>query len=91
MTTSVTLKIETTAPAASTDAGQVEPVTSSRMVDRPASWPSNASTGCAATATTATSDVDRRHDHSAQMIASGRLRRGFLTSSPAVDTASSPM
>ena len=54
MTTSVTLKIETIAPAASTDAGHVEPVTDSRMFDRPASWPLNADTGCAATATTAT-------------------------------------
>ena len=55
MTTSVTLKIEITAPAASTVAGHVEPVTSSRIAARPASWPSNASNGWAATATIATS------------------------------------
>jgi len=51
----VTLKIDTTAPAASTVAGQVEPVTCSRIADSPASWPSNAPNGYAATATTVTS------------------------------------
>ena len=35
----VTLKIEMTAPAASTVAGQVEPVTFSRIAASPASWP----------------------------------------------------
>ena len=54
MTTSVTLKIEITAPAASTVAGQLDPVTSSRIADSPASWPSNSAAGCAATATAAT-------------------------------------
>ena len=87
----MTLKIETTAPAASTVAGQVEPVTSSRIAARPASWPSKSADRLGG-------DGDDGHEHvelvtitRAMMIASGRFRRGFLTSSPAVETASRPM
>jgi hypothetical protein len=89
--TSVTLKIEITAPAASTVAGHVEPVTSSRIADSPASWPSKAAAGCAATPTTATATYTVVTVMSAKMIASGIVRRGSRTSSPAVETASSPM
>ena len=45
MPTRVTLKIEITAPALITVAGQVSPVTFSRIAARPASWPSNSGTG----------------------------------------------
>ncbi len=79
------------APAAITVPGHGEPVTFSRMADRPASWPSNSLAGWAATATTATSTYTTVTTVSAIRMASGIVRRGFLTSSPAVDTASRPM
>src|SRR5829696_3192964 len=46
--------MEMTAPAASIVPGQVEPVTFSRIAARPASWSSNWTYGCAATATSET-------------------------------------
>ena len=79
------------APAASTDPGQLVPVTFSRMAARPASWPSNSEVGWAPTATTATRMYIEVTNPSAIRMASGIVRRGFLTSSPAVDTASRPM
>ena len=91
MRTRVTLKIEMTAPAASTVPGQVEPVMFSRICARPASWPSNSLYGCAATATSATTTYSVVTVTSAMMIASGIVLCGSFTSSPAVETASRPM
>ena len=62
-----------------------------RIAARPASWSSNSGAGWAPTATRATATYIPVTTISAMMIASGMLRRGFLTSSPAVDTASRPM
>ena len=66
-------------------------MTVSRMAESPASWPSNSAAGCAATATIATSTYTTVTTTSAIRMASGIVRRGFLTSSPAVETASRPM
>src|SRR5215212_1937583 len=66
---------ETTAPAASTVAGQVDPVTCSRIAARPASWPSKAATGCAATAMIATTQYSAVTVTSEMMIASGIVLR----------------
>src|SRR5215204_5046071 len=83
--------MEITAPAASIEPGQVDPVTFSRIAAKPASWPSNWEYGCAATATSDTKMYSVVTMDSAIMIASGILRCGFLTSSPAVETASIPI
>ncbi len=72
--TRVTLKIEMIAPAASTVPGHDAPVTSSRIFDSPASWPSNLSAGCAATATSATNTYITVTVTREIRIASGRLR-----------------
>src|SRR5215211_5629847 len=83
--------MEITAPAASIEPGQVDPVTFSRIVAKPASWPSNWVYGCAATATSETKMYSVVTMDSAIMIASGIVRCGCLTSSPAVETASIPI
>ena len=88
--TRVTLKIEITAPAASTVPGHDAPTTFSRIAASPASWPSNSVYGWAATATTATRMYRVVTVTSAIKMASGIVRRVF-TSSPAVETASRPM
>ncbi len=85
------LKIEMIAPNANTRAGQLCPVTSWRIWASPASWPSNLVQDCAPMPATATPMYSRVTTTSEMMIASGRVRRGFLTSSPAVETASRPM
>src|SRR6478609_7669831 len=88
--TRVTLKIEMIAPAASTVPGQDCPVTSSRIFARPASWPSNWPGGCAPMATSATSTYITVTVTNEIRMASGRLRCGFLASSPAAATPSNP-
>ena len=62
-----------------------------RMLASPASCPSNSALGWAATATIATAMYTVVTTTSAIRMASGIVRRGFLTSSPAVETASRPM
>ena len=72
-------------------AGHDAPTTFSRIAASPASWSSNSLYGWAATATTATRMYRVVTVTSAIRIASGIVRRGFFTSSPAVETASRPM
>ena len=92
MTTSVTLKIETTAPAAMSVPGQVAPVTFCEDRRQAGLLVLEAPRGLRADGDDGDGDVERGHrPASAKMIASGRFRRGFFTSSPAVETASSPM
>jgi hypothetical protein len=90
MVTSSEEKIETTAVAATTVPGQLAPTRFCRIAASPADWPSNRSASWAPRAPRATSRytaVMMTSDHSR---ASGRVRVGFLASSPAVATASSP-
>jgi hypothetical protein len=54
-TTRVTLKIEMVAPAASTAAGQPDPVMLRMITARAASWPANCPYGCAPIPASATS------------------------------------
>ena len=89
--TKVTEKMEMTAPADNTMDGQVDPVTSSRIWARPASCPLNLSACWAPTAASATNTYTTMTVINAAISARGMVRCGSFTSSPAVDTASSPM